>query len=463
MKKIYLSLLGLAVLTTANAQKPTNVQVGESATYVRTLESNNGPEFIFKTSANTVVTDTNWYFFNKHAYRNTPANANLFPTFKNAPTYTASNAINAGGSVFNNTGGNVVVSGIEALVMRQASSPSTPVQVELSLWNVTSGLPTGNAVASCTTGVSTSTAGVFVGCNFAAPAIVVGDFAVVIRNVSTNNQDTIRMFMNNARTSTSSATPAEKYGEGMGILGVGPTFGSTWAKTTNVFNGASYGSDFEFVLAPRVTYTFTADHNPNPAITAPICNTTQITYVNTTTSFANHRQWNLNKFAKAWAPFSNTLTITADSVYTWNFGDGVTLYDESPTHTYVVASSGPVNDNLAVKIQKMSDYSSPNTQLDVKAWTVTITICNVGLTENNLETQFELYPNPANEQVTVYVNDANANTSISVLNALGQVVLTENRVSDKNVINTESLAKGVYFVKVSDGTRSSTTKLIISK
>jgi hypothetical protein len=459
MKKIYLTLIAAAAMTTIGSAQKLSAEAGEMAPVSRILESNNGPSFAAKTNANAIVTDTLWYFFNKHSYRNTPANANSFYTFKNAPTYTATNAINSGGAVFLNPGGNVLVSGAEAIVLRQSNAPSTPVPVQLSLWNVTAGLPTGAAVASCTAGVSTSTSGVFIGCNFSAPQLVVGDYAIVMRNLSTNNADTIRMFMNNARTGTSSATSAEKFGEGLGILGVGATFGTTWAKTTNVFNGASFGSDFEFIVAPRVTYSFTANHN---STVAAVCNTSSITYVNTTTGFASHRQYNLNKFAKSWAPFSNTITITADSVYTWNWGDASTSYQESPTHQYTVATSGNVNDQLIVKLQKMSDYFG-TTVVDNKAWTVSVTICNVGLTENNIENQFAVYPNPATDKVVVMLNNANKDTQIQILNAIGQVVLTRTNLTEKNELNTESLSKGVYFVRVSNGKESSTSKLIINK
>lgn len=462
MKKIYLSLLAAAAMTTIGTAQKLSYEVGEKSPIASRVIESNGPSFTAKTNANAIVQDTLWYFFNKHFYRNTPTAANSFYTFNNANTYTATNAINAGGAVFLNPSTGVAVSGLEAVVAKSkyAGGASASIPVTLYLFNVNAGLPTGPAVASCTTAV-TSTLGSFIGCNFTTPTVVVGDYAVVMRNTSSLSQDTIKMFMNNARTTTSSATAAEKFGEGLGILGVGNTFGSNWAATTNVFNGASFGSDFEFLVAPRVTYSFTANHNNT--LTA-VCNTTGVTYVNTTTGFASHRQYNLNKFAKSWAPFSNTVTIAADSIFTWNFGGTPpsTDYNVNPTHTFVVASNGNVSNQLIVKIQKMSDYSAV-TVPDVKAWTVSVTICNVGLTENSIENQFAVYPNPATDKVVVMLNNVNKDTQIQVLNALGQVVLTRTNLTEKNELNTESFAKGVYFVRVSNGKEASTSKLIINK
>jgi hypothetical protein len=73
-----------------------------------------------------------------------------------------------------------------------------------------------------------------------------------------------------------------------------------------------------------------------------------------------------------------------------------------------------------------------------------------------------LYPNPAKDFLTVSIANAE-NTSIDVINALGQVVLTVKNATETNTINTANLAKGVYFVTVSNGQQKSTQKLVIEK
>jgi hypothetical protein len=93
----------------------------------------------------------------------------------------------------------------------------------------------------------------------------------------------------------------------------------------------------------------------------------------------------------------------------------------------------------------------------------TCTATSVGLTEvkNNI-VNLSLYPNPAKDFLTVSIANAE-NTSIDVINALGQVVLTVNNATETNTINTANLAKGVYFVTVSNGQQKSTQKLVIEK
>jgi hypothetical protein len=93
----------------------------------------------------------------------------------------------------------------------------------------------------------------------------------------------------------------------------------------------------------------------------------------------------------------------------------------------------------------------------------TCTATSVGLTEvkNNI-VNLSLYPNPAKDFLTVSIANAE-NTSIDVINALGQVVLTVKNATETNTINTANLAKGVYFVTVSNGQQKSTQKLVIEK
>ncbi|MBS1587403.1 MAG: T9SS type A sorting domain-containing protein [Bacteroidetes bacterium] len=58
-----------------------------------------------------------------------------------------------------------------------------------------------------------------------------------------------------------------------------------------------------------------------------------------------------------------------------------------------------------------------------------------------------IYPNPAKEQLTI---TGSSIKSITVLNAIGQVLIEQMNYSDKAIMNVGSLASGVYFVKVSD-------------
>ncbi|TAF72428.1 MAG: T9SS C-terminal target domain-containing protein [Bacteroidetes bacterium] len=85
----------------------------------------------------------------------------------------------------------------------------------------------------------------------------------------------------------------------------------------------------------------------------------------------------------------------------------------------------------------------------------------IGITPLSLNSNFQLYPNPASESITI---SAEGIQSVSVLSLVGSEVLVSNVISDNITLSTLSLSSGIYLVKVKlKGGQVSTQKLIISK
>lgn len=88
-------------------------------------------------------------------------------------------------------------------------------------------------------------------------------------------------------------------------------------------------------------------------------------------------------------------------------------------------------------------------------------INTVDKTENN----FNLYPNPANNNVTVlYSLDSNAPTTIKLSDIQGRVILeTVNEATSNSIeINTSILNSGIYIVEVKSGEFISQKKLVVT-
>lgn len=464
MKKIYLALMAVAVSTASFSQNK-EVLNPNKGTFSGEFALN--PElysYSAKSATTGLITDTLNYFLNKKILRSAPSQSNSFSTFGVASSHTNAAGTILMGGAYENTG-NIVVFGCQGLVARDAASPSGTVPVVMQLYACDATLlPTGAALASLTTAVS-NTLGVLVGGQFTAPVPVSGNYCIMMGSASTNTLDKVVIFMSDAVDQTG-AIVADRYGEGMGVRKL---LNGNFAKMTNMFGGYP-GNDFEGLVGAWVTYTFAANHSQTLNVT---CNTAPVAYPNTSTFHAGHRQYNLNAFLSKWPQLPNTnvneyaVYNPIDSVWNWQFGDGSALITTSNTTHYYAAASSPSTyvstDNFIVKSKKMSGYGVGINTLDTKTWTITVNTCNVGLVENSIATQVAVYPNPATDKVTVYVNNANADTQINVLNALGQVVLSRTNVSDKNELNTESLAKGVYFVRIGNGKNVTTTKLVINK
>ncbi|WP_151894975.1 T9SS type A sorting domain-containing protein [Patiriisocius marinistellae] len=80
---------------------------------------------------------------------------------------------------------------------------------------------------------------------------------------------------------------------------------------------------------------------------------------------------------------------------------------------------------------------------------------------DNLNTaEVSLYPNPAN----TILNISNVDKStVEVYNILGQVMMIKSNISLNEALNVSQLVTGTYFVKISNGTTTTTKKFIIAR
>jgi hypothetical protein len=406
-----------------------------------------------KTSA-IAVGDTLWYFLNKHYYRNLSGVG--YYTFLSPNT----SFITHCGSNFNNTNPNLSILGLEGVVSRVSTSPSPSVTVRLYLTNVVGGVPVLPALDSITA-VCTGTSATFASGNFAGPKFVSGDYAVLFKCASAVAGDQVKLWMNNAHVAAATATTAvtgSKYGEGYGYIRAASsaTTPSSFYVTTGAFINAD--TDFEFLVAPRVAFSASA------AQAAPTgsCAGIAYTFTNNSSYQLAHRQYNLNEFSRFWAPFSNTVaTIAADSVFTWNFGDATgNFYTVSsmPNIAHTYGGAGTFTGTLTAKYQKMT--GSGYKMQDATTFAKTIAVCSGIQTFSGVEA-VNVYPNPS----TGIVNIANlpSETSIEVVNMLGQSVYSLKTTQGDHAIDLSTLPNGSYFVKISSvNEKTKIVKLILN-
>ena len=89
----------------------------------------------------------------------------------------------------------------------------------------------------------------------------------------------------------------------------------------------------------------------------------------------------------------------------------------------------------------------------------------VGISELNFDASFSIFPNPAKNNLNVKLsNTGNANCAIEIVNAMGQIVQTNNLGNGFEIqsnISISNLSTGVYFVKTTLGDKVSIKKLIV--
>ena len=86
---------------------------------------------------------------------------------------------------------------------------------------------------------------------------------------------------------------------------------------------------------------------------------------------------------------------------------------------------------------------------------------SVGVNElKNSNNSLTIYPNPTSNLVNI---DDKEITSISIFNALGEMIYTQNKMSTNSLqINTSQWSKGIYTVQVNSNNQSITKKLIVN-
>lgn len=91
-------------------------------------------------------------------------------------------------------------------------------------------------------------------------------------------------------------------------------------------------------------------------------------------------------------------------------------------------------------------------------WSYTPTITGIS-TIQNPQAEISIYPNPTNDQLFVEVVEYK-NTTVEILNMEGKLMLQVSMENSKTIMKTETLATGLYLVKVKTPTNIFVQKLV---
>lgn len=80
-------------------------------------------------------------------------------------------------------------------------------------------------------------------------------------------------------------------------------------------------------------------------------------------------------------------------------------------------------------------------------------------TEDFQHVKLRLYPNPANEQITIELNDGSSNYQLEIFNILGEKVIV-SEIQKSKQIDVSALASGVYLVKLNSNSQTTTVRFV---
>lgn len=414
----------------------------------------------FNKNSTVVVTDTTWYFYNKNIWKFN----NSFFTVKTPMSFSVQVNTEFGVSFLNPDNASITISKAAILASRMATSPSTAIPITITLYTASpSGVP-GASVATATCVITGTGGNVSSIATFSSPIVATGAYFLAYKNSSPNPLDTVNVFLTSAYTATSGAAANLKFGENLAYI----RNNGNMIPTENYYNTGTPGSNLEPLLVPFVSFNYSASATqsaPNAtAVPGAYCANLGISYTNTSSGIVNNRQYNYNQFGTTWAPKTSTVVMpTADPVHNWSFSGPptptATYSTANVTHTY--ATTGNASANLIVKYQNGSG-SGAKTQ-EVKTWTLQIANCGiVGVNENQLNANMNVYPNPAiNGKVNI--SGLEGTNTVAVYNMIGQLVSTETTNAEVVTVDLKGRTAGTYVIRVTDSTNHSKVVKVINE
>ncbi len=168
--------------------------------------------------------------------------------------------------------------------------------------------------------------------------------------------------------------------------------------------------------------------------------------------------------------YSDTLVVysSIDCGSTWNqiYNKGGTTLATAPTYAASQTCWAPTSSQWrteTVSLASLTGHANVMLAFENRSgwgdWlyldNINISAMATGITSINAEESFEIYPNPAHDNLTVKASYAISN--IQIINMLGQSVINIGQSSESAQVDITSLHAGVYFVKV---TAADTQKLI---
>lgn len=187
-------------------------------------------------------------------------------------------------------------------------------------------------------------------------------------------------------------------------------------------------------------------------------------------------------------PFNGTIKVASTGTGTLQLPNGITLNDCLQLKNTFSGTGAVTIFTISVTLtitnvsydyyhasQKFPVLSVNYSETTIKQGAGTPTITNntsisvntnvfVGITESTLNSNFSIYPNPANNNLNVTLsNSKSENVSVKIFNNIGQLVKTidlGNTTDINQQIDLSDLRSGIYMVKTTIGNATASKKLV---
>ena len=87
--------------------------------------------------------------------------------------------------------------------------------------------------------------------------------------------------------------------------------------------------------------------------------------------------------------------------------------------------------------------------------------CTGTVSNNNIDHNFNIYPNPTKDMIKIDCNYPNY--SINIMDILGKKILIKNNLSFNNSIDVSKLKNGTFFLEITTPQNKIVQKIIVNK
>lgn len=168
------------------------------------------------------------------------------------------------------------------------------------------------------------------------------------------------------------------------------------------------------------------------------------------TNYITQQPTNQSVFVGNAAQFT-VLSSNPSSTYQWQTRVGTTFTNLINSSVY----SGVTNDTLVINNVTIAQNNSQYRCLLTTAFTcndisntITLSAKNIGLLEVNNTKVFAVYPNPANDIITLQVDNVHIGKVYAISNMAGQIILKGKITEQHQTIDINQLKAGMYLVQV---------------
>jgi hypothetical protein len=165
-------------------------------------------------------------------------------------------------------------------------------------------------------------------------------------------------------------------------------------------------------------------------------------------------------------PDASELTVYFSDFNTEEVYDYVKVYDLATQELLANYSGNITPDPVTSSSGKMSIRFTTNGSITAPGWNAYYETDLVGIEENLVDQSLKLFPNPANDQITLTFNAlTDQNVIIRISSISGREVLRQEASIEKGTnsinINTASIENGLYLISIHHPEGSVHRKLII--